>query len=82
MTLKDLQTVATGEIYVTAFDCDAPAYLITDYLRGSSGFMSLEIVKLDTYKCLDFLAHIDISPNVLRVLDKESTAYYNRKTDE
>lgn len=77
MTLKDLQTVAAGEIYVTAYDCDGPAYLVRDYLRGSGGFMSLEIVKLSTHEGLDFLAHIDISPNVLRILNKESENYYN-----
>jgi hypothetical protein len=79
MTLKDLYSVAGGEIYVTAFDCDGPAYLVTDYLRGSSGFMSFEIARLGTYNGLDFLAHIDISPNVLRLLERESNDYYNRK---
>ena len=76
MTLKDLHTIANGEIYVTAYDCDGPAYLVTDYLRGSGGFMSLEIVQLSVYECLDFLAHIDISPNVLRILNKESEDYH------
>ena len=79
MTLKDLHGVASGEIYVTAFDCDGTAHLITDYMRGSGGFMSLEIVKLSTYNCLDFLAHIDISPSVLRLLDRESNNYYSKK---
>lgn len=79
MTLKDLHSIANGNIYVTAHDCDGPAYLITDYLRGSGGFMSLEIACLETYDCLDFLAHIDISPNVLRVLNKESDDYYSKK---
>ena len=79
MTLKDLDSVAINEIYVTAFDCDGPAHLVTDYLRGSSGFMSLEVAKLGTYNGLDFLAHINISPNVLRLLERESNDYYNRK---
>ena len=78
MTLKSLDTIAAGEIYVTAYDCDAPAFLVTDYLRGSAGFMSLDIAKLSTYNGLDFLAHIDISPAVLRALNKESESYYNR----
>lgn len=85
MTLKELQAVAAGEIYVTAYDCDGPTYLVTDYLRGSSGFMSLEIARLGIYDCLDFLAHIDISPSVLRVLSKESESYYSaikKATDE
>ena len=80
MTLKDLFTIANGEIYVTAYECDGPAYLITNSLRGSRGFMSLEIVQLSRYNGLDFLAHIDISPNVLRVLNKESDEYYSKKT--
>lgn len=79
MTLKDLHSVANSEIYVTAFDCDGPAYLITNFMRGSRGFMSLEITKLSTYNGLDLLAHIDISPSVLRILDKESNEYYNGK---
>lgn len=79
MTLKNLDSIAAGEIYITAYDCDGPAYLVTDYLRGSSGFMSLEIVRLSTYNSLDFLAHIDISPAVLRVLNKESENYYNSR---
>lgn len=76
MTLKELNSIAAGEIYVTAYDCDAPAYLITDYLRGSAGFMSIEIAMLTTYDCIDFLAHIDISPAALRVLNKESENHY------
>lgn len=78
MTLKNLDSIAAGEIYVTAYDCDGPAYLVTDYMRGSSGFMSLEIAKLSTYSGIDFLAHIHISPAVLRVLNKESESYYNK----
>lgn len=79
MTLKDLNNVRGCEIYVTAYDCDAPAFLLTDYLRGSGGVMSLEIVKLTTHNGLDLLAHIDISPAVLRILNKESDVYYNHK---
>ena len=75
MTLKELRAVASGEIYITAYDCDGPAVLLTNYLCGSGGLMSLEIVKLAPYNGLDFCAHIDIPPSVVRALEKESNSY-------
>lgn len=78
MTLKDLAAVADTDIMITAFDCDGPAYYLTNYLRGSAGVMSLEIAKITTYGGLYILAHIDISPAVLRILDKESNTYYDK----
>lgn len=78
MTIKELRAVASGEIYITAYDCDGPAVLLTNYLCGSGGLMSMEIVKLTPYNGLDFCAHIDIPPAVVRVLEKESNAFYNR----
>lgn len=79
MTLKELDIIANGEIYIMAQDNNGPTYLITDYLRGSRGFMSLEISKLDTYKGLDFLAHVDMSPVVLDMWVKESDDYYKNR---
>ena len=79
MTLKDLSAVARCEIYTTAYAADGDEYLITDFLRGSSGFMSLEIAGLHPHKNgLDLVAEINISPGVLRFLDKESKKYYNK----
>ena len=79
MTLKDLRAVASGEIYITAYDCDGPAVLLTNYLCGSGGLMSLEIVKLTPHNGLDFCAHIDIPAAVIRVLEKESKDFYDRQ---
>ena len=78
MTLKELHAVSVCSICVTAYDADGPLHPITDYMRGSSGFMSLEITRLHVHpNGVDLVAEIDISPAVLRVLDKESDNYYD-----
>jgi len=78
MTLADLAAVSTCPIYITALHGsrnDTHAEL-TNFLRGSSGVMSLQIVKLGVFSDGSFCAYIDLPNSVISAIDKDSKKAY------
>ena len=78
MTLSDLAAVSTCPIYITSLHGshhDTYAEL-TNYLRGSSGVMSLQIVKLGAFSNGDLCAYIDLPNSVISAIDNDSKKAY------
>lgn len=79
MTLRDLAAVTLCEITFTSTeDTRAPWVNLTDYLRGCSGIMGLEIAKLGAFSDGSHAVYIDLPPSVIRAIHKDNEQFYSK----
>lgn len=78
MTLSDLAAVSTCPIYITSLYCSRhKTYAeLTNYLRGSSGVMSLKVEKLGAFTVGNLCAYIDLPESVISSIDEDSKQAY------